>query len=663
MSKFGAFNTMGFDDGYNCGQSVHRVHAPKPDRRVIFPSLHTNATAITSASPPTSSYPQPIPGPRQPYVAKKILPKNHPVKSIEFIPSPKPSPTHVDSNIRTATLKPTLLRANSLDELLIPLPKLSIGEDDKSDQEVVPLRPLSQKPRAQYPIHTSHETRPQSILSAPPSKKWATNPIRARSSSVEKSPIFGGGVQHHRTYYPAASIPTPVKDKKPPLSSKPISSILRRKSSFSSVCSSNEGGASTTTPAQTSQMVDSHSLSLSPAVPPLASPASIKTLHPHRSDTEGQESIGESEGDLERMGSAPKVLPRKPCEVRRIRSDTIVRQNEGSNDTGVSRHASLECLANNKKISFDPHIRVFEFPITDYEKRGGEKWFSEDELAGFKQQAIQRIRLRSMTKILPTGTGRSLTVTPKENQGNASKNGGNPKGSINFNHPALGCEDEFDESGRSRKCSEKGALSLDRASAITAQEIRNVLVVDPHQIFLSLFSKSLKHMIPHASVATARSVEEAMTKIEAARKAFPLSDGGSTHGFDIIVIEERLPGSFSGQQLASGQRASLQRGSTQTAGDDSAQRRWDMTSGSALIRYLVESECEISKSEARTNGGSLRRSLLVGVSARLSLDREKLVKSGADCTWGKPPPEMNTKLRNELLKLLMKKRNRKENIV
>ena len=151
-----------------------------------------------------------------------------------------------------------------------------------------------------------------------------------------------------------------------------------------------------------------------------------------------------------------------------------------------------------------------------------------------------------------------------------------------------------------------------------------------------------------------------MTRIEAARKAFPLSEEGCTHGFDIIIIEERLCGLFSIQKMASGPHTSLIQHSisTQTAGDDLVQRRWDKMSGSALTRHLVESEHELSKSEG--SGRSIRGSLLVGVSARLFQDREKLEKSGADCVWGKPPPEMNTKLRNELLQLLMKKRNTQE---
>lgn len=158
------------------------------------------------------------------------------------------------------------------------------------------------------------------------------------------------------------------------------------------------------------------------------------------------------------------------------------------------------------------------------------------------------------------------------------------------------------------------------------------------------------------SVATARSAEEAMTRIEAAQNAFSQSDGGSTHGFDIIIIEERLrSSSFPGQQLASGpQHTSRTIISTQTAGDDSIQRRWSKSSGSALIRHLAELELRLGKSEG--DDGTCRRSLLVGVTARMALDQQKLEKAGADCVWGKPPPEMNATLRNSLLKLLMKKR-------
>lgn len=263
-------------------------------------------------------------------------------------------------------------------------------------------------------------------------------------------------------------------------------------------------------------------------------------------------------------------------------------------------------------------------------------------------------------RVIPTGTGRALTVSTRGHQQAASERDraspANSKvptrtqrpGSILFNHPALSSEDEFDPESLSWKESViKSYLS---------QEIRNILVVDPHEIFLALFTKSLKHMIPHAAVATARSAEEGMTRIEAARKAFPLSDGGAVHGFDIVIVEERLrSSSFSVQHLA-GPHTSLSTHSisTQTAGDDSIQRRWSsLLSGTALIRQLVEYEKRLGINE----GDRLRRSLIVGVSTRLQDHQKQLEGAGADCVWGKPPPEMNHELKNHLLMKLMNKRN------
>ena len=173
------------------------------------------------------------------------------------------------------------------------------------------------------------------------------------------------------------------------------------------------------------------------------------------------------------------------------------------------------------------------------------------------------------TNVIPTGTGRSITVSSKRTReaNEMARPQAKPTGSIFFNHPALGCEDEDNDtegSSRSRELAIMRHLS---------QEIRNILVVDPHDIFCALFNKSFNVMIPHASVATARSAKEALSRIEAARKAFPISDGGATMGFDIIIIEERLRG-IPVQQLSSGRNTSLIQHSisTQTAGDDSVQQ-------------------------------------------------------------------------------------------
>lgn len=350
MSKFGAHHVLDIGDGSADGR--HRsLTTPRSNRRVIFPSLHD----IIIASPP--SYP--------------LEPKSRHERG-KSLGDLSPSPTTVDTNIQLASLNtPLLHRANSLDGILIPLPKLSLKEDPKSPEECTPPRSLYQRPKPQDPTHQA------SIPPAPPSK-WSPH----RSSSAErqsKSLIFGGAVRH-RTYYPAASIPTPVNHKKSPSHTLPCSSILRRKTPPFSPCDnsnslSESGSNLVSSPApQSSQPATPPCLS--PAVPTLASPASIKSLHPSRIDGEEQDNIGESEDDLERMSDFPKILPRprQQLKVRRISSDTVVSKNEEEHSVGsvhesVSRHASLECLSNNKRISFDAHIKVYEFGITDYALR------------------------------------------------------------------------------------------------------------------------------------------------------------------------------------------------------------------------------------------------------------------------------------------------------
>ena len=70
----------------------------------------------------------------------------------------------------------------------------------------------------------------------------------------------------------------------------------------------------------------------------------------------------------------------------------------------------------------------------------------------------------------------------------------------------------------------------------------------------------------------------------------------------------------------------------------------------------MKEEREIRQREASNT--SIRFSLLIGVSARLAEDRPNIERSGADFVWGKPPPEMNSSLKTEMLKILMCKRNK-----
>ena len=168
--------------------------------------------------------------------------------------------------------------------------------------------------------------------------------------------------------------------------------------------------------------------------PPLASPSSIKSLHVQ---DRGQETIGEIVGAM-RINEDPSVMAKSQGEqqLRRNQSDcskpwspvsssTQPASNARAVSSCVTRHQSLESFSN--KIKFNPHVTVYEYECTEYEQKGGDKWFTNDELASFKKEAIHRIRLLSL-RAPPTGTGRSIGV------------------SCNFNHPALSLDGEGDTS-------------------------------------------------------------------------------------------------------------------------------------------------------------------------------------------------------------------------
>jgi len=327
---------------------------------------------------------------------------------------------------------------------------------------------------------------------------------------------------------------------------------------------------------------------------------------------------------------------------------------------------------------------------------------------------------------------------------------------------------------------------------LLASQIRNVMIVDPHDVFLDMFYQYVKRMIPHAGVITVKSGEEALRRIMNAEKRGAAGgnknrgggkgegdrhrNGGRTHlaptdananpknarcaeadeGFDIIIVEERLhecrmsresswagdpssgessaspspspspsssfrddggegelppPWSPNGpesrrQRVHSWTQGDLAPAPWQSAGEEERYRRIRHRpaavrggggsrrggrrervplSGSQLlchIRFMQEQQrCPLpllreqcadaayggsgSSSPAfpRRGPGSMadssscpRPSLLIGVSGWLGEDCEKLQRGGADMLWGKPPPVMDNRLRNELLMALLAKR-------
>lgn len=336
----------------------------------------------------------------------------------------------------------------------------------------------------------------------------------------------------------------------------------------------------------------------------------------------------------------------------------------------LTRHGSLEmCAAMNKEISFDPRVWVVE-----YEQDEGSKWFTAAELERFKCEAIERIRRRhAQQQLVPSGTGRVIPVQTVQRSGS---------GRALFTDPALGCNEEGNEEdddvdnddntpagiSRPQVASSVPAAAAADASPIPSQvsssisasderriqrallsEIRNILVVDPHPMFLKLFGKALHAMMSHVIVTTATSAEEALRRIAAAQVVYPQAEGGATHGFDIIIVEERLQ-LFQKHRGGPGSKRKQQQ---QAAGDEQKQRQIP-ASGSALIRQIAAEQQE--SVEAIGPNKQPRSSLLIGVSAHIQLDSDKLSRAGADLVWGKPPPPFDDTLRLAVLKKVLSKR-------
>lgn len=641
------------------------------ERRVIFPSLYTNPREHPSDEIKQTSKHHHTHSPNSPLPRSQHTP-----------PSTDNIIVHVDQirgmNIKESKQKqftaatapqisprgPVIERSNSLDDLLISLPNLSlssnnnVGSNTKGERH--PIMPTTSKGSQVRNEQTKveHQRAVNRSIFQP---RW---PLGTHTNC-----------NGHKTFYPAASVPIyhepkATKPGRGGLSNnecKQPPSILRSKSGRpSSLLSSENSTAETlttdeemiiTTPQQTEiSLATQNELCLSPDMPTLASPTSIKTLSPNTRSDVGNDTLNESEV-VQRISDMPKLLPKpKRATIKRNQSDTAVCKKEGGERQRLrkisegsesdhehlkraSRHPSFESLNDSKKssVGFDPHIWIYEYkPQWTID----ELWFSDDELTEFKQEAIQRVRLRSAANeatVIPTGTGRVIEVPSATGAHPGNRPSANKSNAILFNHPALSCDDELDNDEAAEK------MIQDAVS----REIRNVLLVD-HEICLALFTKSLKYMLgPHISITTARSGEEAITRIEGCRKAFPLRDGGSLHGFDVILVEERL-GSFPVQSLASNDKQSVQ-----SAGDDSVQRR-RMKSGSALIRFIAQEEQNFIAS----GGERGRCALLIGVSARFTEDQGVHRKSGADILWGKPPPKMDKEQRNHLLKVLLKKRGR-----
>lgn len=257
------------------------------------------------------------------------------------------------------------------------------------------------------------------------------------------------------------------------------------------------------------------------------------------------------------------------------------------------------------EVSFDPQVWIYEYE-QDKEELESRNWYNASEIEDFKRDAIacikeQETRYLSDFKLLK----------------------------VFFNHPAL-------VSGYNAKTNSGQNKNLD---VLVKAEIAHILIVDPNELFLSLFKRGFEGMLPHVNITTAATSQDALKQIKIKQ------DSGcnlkATHGFDIVVIEERLLQTITMQQQYLHRHRKIQ-----CSYDENVR-----CSGSYLIQALAS-----ERGKANQYCQFTPYTLLIGVSGHENEDRSKLYKSGADIIWKKPPPSMNQSLRNKLLHLIKDKR-------
>lgn len=252
-----------------------------------------------------------------------------------------------------------------------------------------------------------------------------------------------------------------------------------------------------------------------------------------------------------------------------------------------------------RRIAFDPRVWVREFHRSPHESAS--TWYTSKDMESFKKLAVERILwYQSTTDIIGTGTGRTIQRSSPTRR----------RGPI-YSHAALTLDGEIESDIFMRK-------------RVLEKELSSILIVDPHDLCLQLLSKTIKRALSKKSyVVTATSSKEALQLLEQGER------------FDMIIVEERL-------RLF---RQSAMSGKVDTAVAAKRSGGNVVSSGAALLDRFSRSQCT-------------RRALLIGMSAHMKEDRALLQSSGADFCWPKPPPPIDEKLVDDLVKTLLIKRNR-----
>ena len=367
------------------------------------------------------------------------------------------------------------------------------------------------------------------------------------------------------------------------------------------------------------------------------------------------------------------------------------------------------------RVKWDPRIGVVEYVEDEFRSDGPtesssscledkrlsherneaatSKWYSADEMNQFKLDALQQAQLmllaapRSRIKNHLCSTNQIQQRRGVPNYNNPLKNNNvtmahiktvnnskipKPRGTIptraSFANPVLHYTPED-------SVMMEGSEELD---LLLKTNIRSVLIIDPNDSLRTLFQKAFQYLFPAAKILTTGNSENALKLIEAAKlmdintasndqadEHFIVSTKVSSNGFDIIVVEERLGAISKRQESFDFDEDALQSTVSeddtatsclqQPAGEDQEQDRRNCDrpkiamSGSELLCHITKEEKELAH---------LRPSLYIGVSVYLSTDGPRLLQSGADLIWGKPPPRTDKFLRNQLVTTLLEKRGK-----
>mmetsp|Transcript_4717 Transcript_4717/g.7001 ORF Transcript_4717/g.7001 Transcript_4717/m.7001 type:complete len:675 (+) Transcript_4717:44-2068(+) len=288
-------------------------------------------------------------------------------------------------------------------------------------------------------------------------------------------------------------------------------------------------------------------------------------------------------------------------------------------------------------VQFDPRVTITQYDDDD------RIWFTDEELSMFKYEATrlaQRYMLSNPQVAQYFRRGRKDAVT------------GRVRPRALYTNPVFSAngDSSFDEDDSKEM------------RDLVEKNIKSVLIVDPNTAILNLFCKSIQQLFPLARIAAVQNGEDALRIISMGlNERKKNEESNNTLCFDLIIVEERL---IRRQRRGSVQLAEVTRmqvsPSSSLPSDPSREEeksRQQGMSGSQLIKRIVHLAKQSSKGSIfGTISPPAWTPLLVGVSAYLDEDRNKLLEGGTDILWGKPPPKMDIALRNHLLRAIVNKR-------